>query len=149
MRARRVGTKSEFRLFQDEREIGHVDGVSVRFLGFETRDDAALAAWAAHRALRRRRKRMPHGTDYHEGFLIMDHGGTPTVVARAGVLATLLAPAAEQSGIEGWGFEVRLLPEEQFEVFAKARARVIWRALRSTGVYRRMHQFQAKPPTSV
>jgi hypothetical protein len=87
--------------------------------------------------------------DYHEGFLIMDHGGTPTVVARAGVLATLLAPAAEKPEIDGWGFEMQLLPEEQFEVFAKARARVIWRALRSTGVYRRMHQFQPKPHTSV
>jgi len=148
MRARRVGTKSEFRLFQDEREIGHVDGVSVSFLGFETRDDAALAAWAAQRALTRRRRLMPHRMDYHEGFLIMDHGGTPTVVARAGVLAILLAPAAEKSGIDGWGFEVQLLPEEQFEVFAKARARVMWRALRSTGAYRRMRQFQPKPPTS-
>ncbi len=149
MRARRVGTKSEFRLFQDEREIGHVDGTSVSFLGFESREHAALAAWAAHRALTRRRRRMPHRTDYHEGFVIMDEGGTPTVVARAGVLGTLLPPGADKSGIEGWGFEIQLLPEEQFEVFARARARVIWWALRSTGVYRRMHQFLPKPPLSV
>jgi hypothetical protein len=119
MRARRVGTKSEFRLFQDEREIGHVDVASVSFRGFESRDDAALATWAAQRALTRRRRSMPHRMDYHEGFLIMDHGGTPTVVARAGVLATLLAPAAEKSEIDGWGCEMQLLPEEQFEVFCE------------------------------
>jgi hypothetical protein len=145
MRARRVGTKSEFRLFQDEREIGHVDVASVSFRGFESRDDAALATWAAQRALTRRRRSMPHRMDYHEGFLIMDHGGTPTVVARAGVLATLLAPAAEKSQIDGWGgARCSFFRRNNSRCFAKARAMAIWRALRRTGVYRGIHQFQPK-----
>jgi hypothetical protein len=149
MRARRVGTGSEFRLFQDEQEIGHVDSTTVTFLGFLTRDDAALAASVAHRALTRRRGKQLRPVDEPKDVLIMDHGSTQAVIAQAGVLATLLPPAPEESEIGGWGFEIELLPEERFEVFATARARVIWRALRGTGVYRRMRQFGADRLASV
>ncbi len=127
MRARRVGTGSEFRLFQDGQEIGHVDGTTVTFLGFVTRDDAALAASVADRALAQRRGKQ--------------HGSPQDVITQAGALAALLPPAPDESEIGGWGFEIALLPEERFEVFATARARVIWRALQGTGVYRRMRQF--------
>jgi hypothetical protein len=146
MRARRVGTKAEFRLFHNERQIGHVDATSLSFVGFETRDDAALAASVAHRALTKRRRRQPYRMDHPGDFLIMDQASRAAVVARAGVLATLLPPAPEASGIDGWGFEIQLRPEEQFEVFAVARARVIWRALRASGIYRRMRQFRPGTP---
>lgn len=119
MRARRVGTGPEFRLFQDEREIGWVDSSGVSFRGFETPDDAVLAATVAQRALVRRRERQPNTAD----------------------AATLLPPAPEVSGIGGWGFKIALLPSERVEVFALARARVVWRALQGTGVSRRMRQF--------
>lgn len=148
MRARRLGTTSNFRLFQSERQIGTVDGTSAIFRGFETRDDAALAASAAHQALTKRRKKQPHRIPAPQGFVIMDQGSTPAVVAQAGVMATLLPPAPEHSEIEGWGFEIPLLPEERFEVFAVARARAIWRALRGTGIYRRMRQFRPEAPLS-
>jgi hypothetical protein len=127
MRVRRVGTGSEFRLFQDGQEIGHVDSTTVTFLGFVTRDDAALAASAAHHALTRRRSEQP--------------GSTGAAVAQGGVMAMLLPPAPEESEIGGWGFEIALLPSECIEVFALARARVIWRALQGTGISRRMRQF--------
>jgi hypothetical protein len=120
MRARRVGTGSEFRLFQDEREIGRVDGTGVSFRGFEIPDDAILAATVAQRALARRRREQQPDT-------VED--------------ATLLPPTPEVSGIDGWGFKIALLPGERVEVFALARARVIWRALQGTGVSRRMRQF--------
>ena len=126
MRARRVGTGSEFRLFQDEREIGWVDGATVSFRGFETPDDAILAARAAHRALGRRREKQPDTPD----------------------ASTLLPPTPEMPGIGGWGFKIALLPSERVEVFALARARVIWRALQGNGVSRRMRQF-ADGPASV
>jgi hypothetical protein len=119
MRARRVGAGSEFHLFQDEREIGRVDGTAVSFRGFETPDDAILAATVAQRALIRRREQQPDTVDP----------------------ATLLPPTPEVSGIGGWGFKIALLPSERVEVFALARARVIWRALQGTGVSRRMRQF--------
>lgn len=120
MRARRVGTGSEFRLVQDEKEIGRVDGTAVSFLGFATHDDAAKAASAAYRALAQRRQ---------------------FVDGRDEALATLLPPAHEDSATGGWGFEIALLPSERVEVFALARARVIWRALQGTGISRRMRQF--------
>ena len=127
MRAQRVGTGPEFRLFQDGQEIGHVDSSTVTFLGFVTREDAALAASVADRALAQRRGKQ--------------HGSPQAVSTPAGVRPTLLPPAPEESEIRGWGFEIALLPEERVEVFATARARVIWRALQGTGVYRRMRQF--------
>lgn len=147
MRARRIGTGSEFRLFQDEQEIGHVDGTTVSFRGFATREDAALAASVAHRALTRRRGERPLSVHGSEDILIMGQGSTEAVIARAGMMATLLPPAPE--GLGGWGFEIELLPEERFDIFAVARARVIWRALRSTGIDHRMRQFGAAPLTSV
>jgi hypothetical protein len=122
MRARRVGTGTEFRLFQDGKEIGRVDGSTVSFRGFATRDDAVLAASAAQRALALRR-----------GNQVSWLGG-----ADAGV--TLLPPALAEADSGSWGFAVPLLPSERVEVFAVARARIIWRALQGTGISRRMRQ---------
>ena len=120
MRARRVGSGSEFRLFQDEQEIGRVDGNAVSFRGFATRDEAALAASAAYRALAGRRAPAEEGEE---------------------PLATLLPPVTEGSTAGGWGFQVALLPSERVEVFALARARIMWRVLQGTGISRRMRQF--------
>jgi hypothetical protein len=148
MRARRIAAGSEFRRLQDEQEIGYVDGTRVSFREFTTRDDAALAASVAHQALTRRRGEQPHSVDEPKDILVVDQGSTQAVIARAGILARLLPPAPEDSEVGGWGFEIELLPQERFEVFAIARARVIWRALRGTGIDRRMHQFSAQPLTS-
>lgn len=148
MRARRIAAGSEFRLLQDEQEIGYLDGIRVSFRGFVTRDDAALAASVAHQALTRRRGERRHSVDEPKDILVVDQGSTQAVIARAGILARLLPPAPEDSEVDGWGFETELLPEERFEVFAIARARVMWRALRGTGLDRRMHQFGAQLLTS-
>jgi hypothetical protein len=121
MRARRVGTGSEYRLFQDEQEIGWVDSTAVGFRGFATRDEAALAASAADHALGRSRAAA-------------EKAERP--------LAALLPPAPEESTAGDWGFQIALLPNERMEVFALGRARVIWRALQGTGVSRRMRQFR-------
>jgi hypothetical protein len=120
MRVGRVGNGSEVRLFQDEKEIGRVDATAVSFLGFVARDDASLAASVAYRALARRWQ---------------------DAEARQESLATLLPPAPEEAATGGWGFEIPLLPGERVEVFALARARVIWRALQGSGISRRMRQF--------
>jgi hypothetical protein len=118
MRARRVGTGSEYRLFQDEQEIGRVDSTAVSFRGFATRDEAALAASAAYHALSQRRAAAEEAERS---------------------LATLLPPAPEES--TAGGFQIPLLPIERMEVFALARARIMWRALQGTGISRRMQQF--------
>jgi hypothetical protein len=120
MRARRIGTGTGFLLYQDEKEIGRLDDTTVSFRGFATRDDAALAASAAYRALA---QRWPDSGRAQESS------------------ATLLPPGSEEGAANGWGFEIALLPGERIEVFALARARVIWRALQGTGISRRMRQF--------
>jgi hypothetical protein len=125
LRAHRVGPGSEFRLFQDQKEIGRVDGTAVTFLGFATRDDAVQAAVAAHRALAPRR-----------GDLVPSQG-------EAEDMATLLSPGPEGVGTGSWGFSIPLLPNERMEVFALARSRIIWRALQGSGISRRMRQFTA------
>ena len=140
MRARRVGTGAEFRLFQGEQEIGRLDGTAVSFRGFATRDDAALAASVAHVALSRRRGEKPRPVHGPSDLLVMDHGSGQAVIEPAGVLARLIQPAAEGAEAGGWGFEIELLPEEGVDVFAVGRARVMWRALQSTRMDRRMHQ---------
>ncbi len=63
MRARRIAAGPEFRLLQDEQEIGYVDGTRVSFRGFAGRDDAAQAASIAYRALSRRRGKQPHAME--------------------------------------------------------------------------------------
>lgn len=55
MRARRVGTGSEYHLFQDEQGIGWVNSAAVGFRGFATPDEAALAGSSAYHALGKRR----------------------------------------------------------------------------------------------
>ncbi len=120
MRARRVGTGSEYHLVQDEQEIGWVNSTAVGFRGFATRDEAARAASAAYHALGQRR--------------------TAALEAER-PLATLLPPAPEESTAGDWGFQIELLPNERMEVFALARARIMWRALQGTGISRHMRQF--------
>jgi hypothetical protein len=101
MRARRVANGSEFRLFQDEQAIGHVDGTTVSFRGFATREEAALAASVAHRALTRRRGEQPYSGDGPRDILVVDQGSGQAVIARAGILAKLLPPAIEDTEIAG------------------------------------------------
>ena len=49
----------------------------------------------------------------------------------------------------GWGFEVRLLPEERVSLFAMARARTMWHALRWSGLCRRMRQLDPAAAAAV
>ena len=123
MRVRRIGTGSEFLLFQDEKEIGRVNGAAVSFHGFATQEDAAMAARAANHALARRR------------------GEPASVRTEAENVAMLIPPAPDEPADGAWGFKIALLPGEQVEVFALARARIVWRALQGTGISRRMRQF--------
>jgi hypothetical protein len=62
-------------------------------------------------------------------------------------VARLVAPGPGTPG-EDWSFEVPLLPEESASVFAMSRARILWRALRWTGMTRRMRQFREHPVVS-
>jgi hypothetical protein len=113
----------------------------VRFHGFATREDAAAAASVAHGSVARRRKAAAHPIEDLGDVLILNQESTELVVARSGILARLSPPSSENAG-SGWGFEIQLLPDEGFEVFAVARARSMWRRLRRSPFKQRMLQFQ-------
>jgi hypothetical protein len=111
MRARRIDQSSDFRLLQDEREIGSVGSNAVRFHGFATREDAAAAASVPHRSVARRRKATAHPIRDLGDVLILNEESTELVVARSGILARLLPPSSENAG-SGSGFEIQRLPDE-------------------------------------
>ena len=64
------------------------------------------------------------------------------MIARSGLIARLVPPDPV-TGEDAWGFETSLEPEESVGIFAMARARLMWSALRASGVTRRMSQFTA------
>jgi hypothetical protein len=105
--------------------------------------DAAQAAYAAHRALVRRRSQSMWTTRAPDAFVLGERGEAQYVIARDGVLAQLLPPE-RPAGRPDWGFEVTLRPEERAGVFAMSRARTVWHALRRSGFARLMRQFTAE-----
>lgn len=134
------GPGTEFRIFDDDREIGYIRDGAVGFAGFETMEDAAQAAQVVHRALEQRRARSTWGGGVLDGYYVWEHPDGPHVIARSGLLARLIPPAEDRPD-SAWGLEVPLLPEERGSVFAMSRARTMWNALQWSGIGRRMrHQ---------
>jgi hypothetical protein len=102
----------------------------VGFIGFASDEEAARVACIAHRALARRRSGA--GQRAPEEYLFGHTDEGQFIVARSGVIARLLPP--DPLDDEGsWGFEVALRPDESFSVFAMARARLMWNAIRASG----------------
>jgi hypothetical protein len=150
MRIERTNSHSshpEFRLFQGDAEIGHIRDGAVGFQGFGSQADAAEAARIAAHALEQRRARATWMADAPEEFLVWERDDGMYVVARSGLLARLTLPDSAAESL-GWGFEVRLLPEERVNLFAMARARTMWHALRWSGLCRRMRQLDLTPATA-
>lgn len=138
---------SESRLYDAEHHIGYIRDGAVVFHGFASEADAAEAAHVAHRALTQRRSKATSVADAPEDFLVWNRPEGRYVVARSGLLARITAPdPVNPAG--SWGFEVPLLPEEVMSVFALSRARTMWRAVRWTGLTRRMTQFHNDPVVS-
>ncbi len=125
------GSGIRFQLLDGTREIGYIRGGVVGFGGFDTREEAVEAASLAHRGLEQRRAMQAPTTGTPEELLVWDRDDGTHVVARTGLVARLTPPGTV-GGPEGWGFEIRLLPEEREAVFAMSRARTMWRALRAT-----------------
>lgn len=146
MRIRAVESDDEVLLYVKDQNVGHIRDDLVGFLGFATVDEAAEAACIAHRALARRRSGTPGSPADEYLFGHTDEG--QFVIARSGVLARLLPPDPV-SGEMGWGFELALRANEAPRIFALARARLIWAALRTSGLASRPRQFAgAGPPVS-
>ena len=142
MRIRPGTTSSGWCLFEDGKKVGYIRDSEVGFAGFTSQMDAAQAAYAAHRALARRRAKSSWNLSPPEEFLLGERGEGQYVIERSGLLARLYEPDPD-AGRADWGFEVTLRPEESLNVFAMSRARVMWSALRASGYAQRMRQFTA------
>lgn len=140
MRIQAENAGSGFVLYQGDRRIGYLRGDLVGFMGFATETEAAQAASLAHRALVRRRAGAAAGSSDEYFFGHTEEG--QYVIARSGLIARLVPPDPV-TGEDAWGFETSLEPEESVGIFAMARARLMWSALRASGVTRRMSQFTA------
>jgi hypothetical protein len=138
---------SESRIYDGAHCIGHIRDGAVAFHGFASETDAAEAAHIAHRALTRRRSKATWASEAPDGYFVWNRPDGRHVVAESGLLARILAPDPEKPE-DHWGFEVRLLPEENVSVFAMSRARTMWQALRWAGLTRRMSQFRHDPVAS-
>ncbi len=139
MRIRATESGAGWELYAKGRRIGRVRDDTVTFVGFASDDEAARAAGIAHRALLRRRGDAAR-PEAPEEYLFGHTDDGQFVIARSGVVARLLPPEPV-TGEEGWGFEIALRHDEASSVFAMARARVMWNALRASGLARRMAQF--------
>jgi hypothetical protein len=131
VRIRAVESNDDVLLYVKDQNVGYLRDDLVGFLGFATADEAAEAACIAHRALARRRSGTPGSPADEYLFGHTDEG--QFVIARSGVLARLLPPDPV-SGEMGWGFELALRANEAPRIFALARARLIWAALRTSGL---------------
>lgn len=121
---------STLRMFDGDREVGRIEGGTVRFTGFMTPSVAASAAQTAIRALSRRRSRLLP-PDAPEELVLASHADGQYLIGRSSLLARLVPPEAD--GGE-WGFEVGLRYDEQMPVFAMSRARTMWHAIRAVGL---------------
>ena len=128
-------------LVDRDRLIGRVTLDSIRFFGFATADEAALAARLAHRTMLRRLARhddrLPMRHDHET--LAIDHRTVPRAVLLGGErIATILEHdgdhvMASAAGAPGFGFALDV-PAAIHALRARAIACLVYRTLRNSSV---------------
>lgn len=124
---------SELVIFDRGQEIGRIEEGAVRFTGFGTPNQAAVAAQVAARALARRRSRSAAGGAALDDLLLASHGGGQYLVDRSSLVARLIPPDPASAEAD-WGFEIALRAEERAPVFAMSRVRTMWHAVQGSGM---------------
>jgi len=124
-------------LMDVDQQVGWINGDRVGFRGFATDEEAAHAAWVAHRTMTRRLARshnlrpVPIGS---EPLALQRAGDEELVVASSGPVATLIRPDHDgPGGDDSYGFELSV-PQPADEVLVRAMAHLIYRTLRKSGV---------------
>ena len=124
-------------LMDADRKVGWINGDRVGFRGFATDEEAAHAAWVAHRTLTRRLARshnirpVPIGT---EPLVLRRHGTEELIVASGRPIAALVKPERDgRSGPDSHGFEIPI-PQPADEVLVHSMAHLIYRTLRKSGL---------------
>ncbi len=137
-----------FRIMDQNREIGFIDGSAIGSSGFTSPNDAARAAWEAYRGVEiwSGERLMPgHGSSQASIEL---GASQPALVLGGDRIARIIPPGELPLPLDGWGFSVNLPFEAEVEmklhnaaVFLRARARRMWRAIRNAGLNSRMRQY--------
>lgn len=132
-----VPDRPTMNLMDADRTVGWINGDRVGFRDFATEEEAAHAAWIAHRTVTRRLARshnlrpVPIGS---EPLALRYEGEEELIVASSGPVATLMRPASDgTSGYDSYGFELSI-PQPADEVLVRAMAHLIYRTLRKSGV---------------
>jgi len=140
---------STYRIWDQGRVVGSIEGTAVSFRGFTSPTDAAWAAWEAHRGTHARQNgtRLPSPEDPGFVRVSLRESGNPTVMAGDQAIAELLPPAFPETENDEWGFQVDLASEKGTilarhpEVLLRARARVMWQAMYGAGMHHLMRQW--------
>jgi hypothetical protein len=132
-----VPPPSMLHLNDADRTVGWINGDRVGFRGFATDEEAAHAAWVAHRTLTRRLARshnlrpVPIGS---EPLALRREGDAEFIVASSGPIATLVRPEYDSIGeSDSHGFEISI-PQPADEVLVRAMAHLIYRTIRKSGL---------------
>ena len=128
---------SQLDLLDMNRAVGWIDGSRVGFLGFADEQEAASAAWLAHRTISRRLARrlgirpIPIDT---EPLALAQEENREVILASGRPIATLLRPGSDsRSGPHGFGFTVNL-PSPLDALTVRSTAYAIYRTLRKSGL---------------
>ncbi|HEU4566000.1 MAG TPA: hypothetical protein VFS05_15175 [Gemmatimonadaceae bacterium] len=126
-----------FELTDADRSIGWIVGNVVGFRGFASDVEAAHAAWVAYRTLARRLARgrgerlVPIDT---EPLSIHRRAEGEVILASGREIATLVRPGeGSRSGPDSFGFEIPV-PSPADELTVRAKAQLIYRTLRKSGI---------------
>lgn len=132
----RIPRRHAMDLMDADQRVGWIAGDRVGFRGFATDEEAAHAAWVAHRTLTRRLARshnlrpVPIGS---EPLALQHDGDAVRIVASSGPFATLVTPGFDSASGDSYGFELSV-PQPSDEVLVRAMAHLIYRTLRKSGV---------------
>lgn len=140
-----------YRIRDQGRFIGAIDGSAVLFRGFTSPTDAAWAAWEAYRGIHGRRYGTQLPLPEDPGFVRVSlrESGNPMVMAGNEAIAELLPPAFPETEHDDWGFQVILGEDDDAllarhpEVLLRARARVMWQAMYRAGMHHHMRQWNS------
>ena len=123
-------------LLDGDRVVGWLRPDAIGFTGFANETEASHAAWVAYRALSRRlarrdgRRPVPIDT---EPLRLVPEGDGRIIVASRDRVARLVEPAVTDARGNGFGFELRL-DAPMDEVSVRAKALILYRALRRSGI---------------
>ena len=140
-------TAFDLDLLDGDRRVGWIAPDRIAFLGFGNTVEAAYAAHVAHRAVARRIAQREGGRAVPvelERLAIRQEDADAIVLASGQPIARIVPPGEESRAGDGFAFEL-LLVVPRDEVSVRAKAHLVYRTLRRSGVRWSMFRRPAAP----